>query len=362
MHGGISGGYGSQGFPGIVMLVGRLADHFDVTVYSIAYSREKIRAKSRVCSPPQWLPFLVLRVMWLVVVFCLHNASRSYDRLFALWGYPAGTLAVLMGRIFGKPSITYLLGAETAAIPEIKYGHLRRPLIRKVVLWTCENSSVLIALTERQARVLKQEGCKKVPCVVPFGVDGNQFHPMEKKLTLPLKMLHVANLTPVKDQVTLVRTLRAVLKRLPARLRIVGPDYMDGQIQKLVCEMKLGEHVEFTGPVLHAQIVEHYQWADLCIITSLSEGQNTSLTEAMMCGILPVSTEVGMMDQTVGNTMGIVAPCRDHESLGSQIVELFHNQALWEQKRLAAHEWAKTHDLHWTVQQLKSLIHDGHTN
>jgi glycosyltransferase involved in cell wall biosynthesis len=356
LHGGISGGFRSQGFPGIVLLTEKLSTSLDVTVFSLAFSETNRGNGYTIYSPPKWLRVALLRWLWLTSVFLSAHIRARYDCIFSYWGYPMGMLATALGKVINRPSLIYLLGAETANVPEIKYGYLRTPLSRALVLWTCRQVSTLILLNVIQLKALKRYGLNRDVAIVPFGVNRKLFYAAEKPRELPLKMVHVANLTAVKDQHTLIRTFELIRSKIPATLRIVGPDYLNGDIQKFVEEKGLSNEVEFTGPVLHSEIRSHYQWADLCILTSLSEGQNTSLTEAMMCGILPVSTRVGMMDDDFGSTIGIVATRGDYRSLANQIVELYQNSPEWERRRLKAHDWATTYDLEWTAHQLNTLI------
>src|SRR6185369_10184403 len=102
----------------------------------------------------------------------------------------------------------------------------------------------------------------------------------------PLRILHVANLTAVKDQTTLLHAFAALRGKREARLRIVGADALGGQIQRLAGALGVASDVEFTGPVPYANMPAHYRWADMVVSTSLSEGQNRGLTEAAMSGAL----------------------------------------------------------------------------
>ena len=248
-----------------------------------------------------------------------------------------------------------ILGAETADIPEINYGYLRSQISRKLVLFTCTHADRLIAVSEYQVNILKQHGLKRNTDVIPWGVDKNFFYPVFNTLDPPLKILHVANLNEVKDQYTLIHAFRIIRNRVSAVLKIVGPDYLNGKIQDLVSSLNLTNDVEFVGFVPHKEILKYFHWADAFMLTSLSEGQNNSITEAMMCGVLPVGTSVGIM-YDIGAEIGIVANCRDYESLGNKVLALYQQPVEWEKKRMAALEWATSHDLNWTVEQLKILL------
>ena len=356
MHGGMPNKISSQGFPKIVQIVEQLSNEFTVSVYSLTFCDKNLQPSGiNVFSPPYSLKLKLLRWIYLFTVFLSHHIHRPYHFFYSFWGYPIGFVVVLIAKALNRPVLVNILGAETAHVPEINYGHLRRPLTRKLVIWTCKQADELIAVSPYQVEILNRYGLYREVHVVPFGADKKLFFPIFNKPEPPLKIIHVANLTAVKDQATLIRTFQLIQKKIPARLRIVGGDFFNGKIQQLVKELDL-QDVEFTGFISHQDLTKHYHWADAFMLTSLSEGQNNSITEAMMCGLLPISTAVGSMDNIFGNEVGIVADCKDFEALADKVVELFHRTDEWEKRRRAAFKWADEHDLNWTVAQLNAII------
>jgi glycosyltransferase involved in cell wall biosynthesis len=235
---------------------------------------------------------------------------------------------------------------------------MRKFMSRKVVQWTCSRANELIAVSDYQLVQLSKYGIRRAAKVIPWGVDAKLFFPTDKEPVLPLKFIHVANLTAVKDQVTLVKVFANIRKAIPSKLRMVGPDFFNGVIQRLVDELGLTEDVEFTGFVLNRDILKHYHWADAFVLTSLSEGQNNSITEAMMCGLLPVSTRVGIMHD-LGNTVGVVEDVGDHEALARSVIELYNQSQEWKSRCMRARVWAMTHDLEWTTDQLQHVIENA---
>ena len=113
--------------------------------------------------------------------------------------------------------------------------------------------------------------------------------------------------------------------------------------------------MEFVGFIPHQKIAAYYYWADVFMLTSLAEGQNNSITEAMMCGALPVSTSVGIMDD-LGNEVGIVESPGDYQNLANQLIILYRQPEEWRRRQQAAQTWAETHDLNWTLIELKNLL------
>lgn len=356
MHGGIAGGLFNQGFPPIVRIVNRLSEEYDVCVYSHAPDEPEPGANFRFVTAPSWLTSGLLRWVVLVMKFVGHTIKNRYDNSLAFWGYPTGVVLMVASRLVGVRSTVILLGGETANVPEIKYGHFRNTISRQLILWMSIRVTNLITVSERQKKVLVDNGVRKNIKVIPWGSDVNVFFPNEKRTTAELRILHVANLTEVKDQETLLKAFDLIADEIPARLKIVGGDYMQGKIQGAAKKLRHYAAIEFIGAVPHSEIVFYYQWADLFMLTSLSEGQNSSLHEAMSCGCIPATTDVGAMDKLSGDNVGIVVNCGDCDMLARRVIELYNDKAMWSIRQARAVKYATAHDFENTIRQLKTVL------
>jgi glycosyltransferase involved in cell wall biosynthesis len=358
--GGIGAGIASQGLPIIATMTRGLAERFDVTVYSLhATDPGFVSRHYGVRSPPRWLAARAakkLRWPWLALQFMRDHARRPYGALFSFGGYPMGPVAVGLASLVRRPSVVTLLGAEAARVPSIGYGQLRRPFNRRVVMSTCKEASAVVVISRQQADALRWEGLTRSDLdVIPLGVDRTWSRPPRATFVAPLKLLHVANLTKVKDQSTLLRGFALLRKDIDARLRIVGPDFMDGALKRLACELGLGQDIEFVGAVPNGALPAHYDWADMFVLTSLSEGQNNAVTEAAMAGLLPVGTPVGCLAD-LGEAGAVLVRFADPADLAAKIRAVAGDRAAWERKAAYAHAWAEAHDLRWSVGRLTAVV------
>jgi len=360
MIGGIGAGFASQGFPAIAAITHGLTANFDVDVYSLIGPDPGFTPSGyEVLAPPRGLVgprTRKLRWPYLACQFLNEHRKRPYDVLFSFWAHPIGPLVVALAKLVRRPSVVTVIGAEAAAVPSIGYGHLRSPLTRRLVIATCEQASRLVVLSANQERTLREHGLRRDDVhVIPFGTDPAIFPLRPKRLEPPLKLLHVASLTEVKDQETLLHGFALLRRQLDARLRLVGTDCLSGRLQKLAADLQLRDDVEFVGPLRHEAIPHQHEWADLIVLTSLSEGQNNSLTEAAMSGRLQVSTPVGHVNDLGENAVVIVRK-QDPADFAAQIMAILRDPAEWDRKVLRAHAWAASHDLHWTVRSLASVL------
>jgi glycosyltransferase involved in cell wall biosynthesis len=361
--GGLGGGIGVQGVPAISAVTAALAERFDVTAYSLVRPDPAFEPPGYcVRSPPPSLGHArarKLRWLGLAARFLADSRRRPYDALLSFWGYPMGPLVLALAGLVRKPSIVAILGAEAAAVPSVGYGHLRRPTTRRLVLEVCARASRLVVLSDYQREALHRHGLRRSDVdVVPFGVDSRTFAFRPRRREPPLKLLHVANLTPIKDQATLLRGFALLRREMPAKLRLVGPDHMRGSVHALVADLGLGADVELVGPVPYGGIAQHYHWADAFLLTSLYEGQSTALTEAAMTGALLVSTPVGYA-QDIGSRGAVLVRPGDPADLARRIRDIAGDGAEWERKVVFARAWAEARDLRFTVGRYASIIEEA---
>jgi glycosyltransferase involved in cell wall biosynthesis len=143
-----------------------------------------------------------------------------------------------------------------------------------------------------------------------------------------LVLVQVARLDYLKDHATAIRTIQHVVAHRPETLLLLigeGPEL--AKIEDQVRQSNLVKHIRFLG--LRQDVPRLLAAADLCLLTSISEGIPLTLIEAM-CACLPVvATEVGGVGEVVedGKT-GFLARAQDHRALAQLVVRLAEAPAL----------------------------------
>lgn len=139
----------------------------------------------------------------------------------------------------------------------------------------------------------------------------------------------VANLSPIKDHVTL---LAAVASLAPARpnlhVVLVGNDGGSrASLQRLAADLGLAARVRFAGHLPNQPSPHHL--FDISVLTSISEGMPNSIIEAMAAARPVVATAVGAVpDAVVEGETGFLVPPRSPEILGERLAQLIHDGAL----------------------------------
>jgi len=356
---------GTTGYmPALAGVVSRLSKNFDITVYGTSTSEDDegmftcgnatvVLTRSRYSSP-------TLEKLWsLAQTFYQDHRKSPFDLLHGQWSLPGGFLAVVLGRLLGLPSIVSVMGADSASVHEINYGHLLRARTRTPVLWTCRRATAVTALTSFQEQQLRHHRLKRTDVhIIPFGADTALFFPSSPKPDPPpFNLLHVANLTEVKDQSTLLRAFGIISSVLDSRLRIIGPDYLKGKIQRLAESLGLGQKVEFLGRIENGALPAHYSWAHLLLHTSRHEGQGIVVAEAAACGTVTCGTRVGLIADLESRCTAAV-DVGDYAGLAKKALDLLHNTERRGQLEKNSLAWAAEHTIDWTVRQVEQLYRE----
>jgi len=351
----------SQGQPALACLTERLAKRFAVTFYSLSPANPGFRPDGfRFRAPPAAIVRAGVRGShWLTLagLFAADQVGNGRcDAVLSFWGYPMGAFAVTLAGVARRPSAVMLLGAEAADLPAIGYGHLRAPGARRRLFKACSRAGALVAVSRYQLDRMATHGFSRADAhVIPIGAEADRFRFEPKPPGTPLRILHVANLTAVKDQGTLLRAFALLRGRLDARLHIVGEDHMGGQVKRRAHALGVASDVEFTGAIPYTDMPAQYQWADMVVSTSLSEGQNLALTEAAMSGVLVVSTPVGHIND-LGEAAAVLVKAGDPEDVAARIAAIVADPDGWRRRVEAGRAWAAAHDADWTGNRIGEII------
>ena len=185
-----------------------------------------------------------------------------------------------------------LFELEHSEVPRWLHGFYEvffNSLVKTSYKYSDEVTSVCQDHIEHQRKIYSEIE----PKVVYNGIDVKKFNFNFKESSEQLSVGTVSRITPIKDQLTLIRSIPEVLAKNDAMFYIVGDvqdqEYYDECIQ-LSRELGIEENVEFTG---FQDSSKWYPRFDVFILPSLSEGFPLTLLEAMSTGTPCVATNVG---------------------------------------------------------------------
>jgi glycosyltransferase involved in cell wall biosynthesis len=346
--------------PVLLALIERLASRHEVVVISLDPNIQPseyellgarvvnlglIKARTRL----SWAAVTLRKLM-----SALRTAGGGFDLLHAFWVFPQGTLAVAAGSLLRVPVIVSIGGGELVWLPTIHYGGMRTLRSRITMSATLRSASAVSAPSMYATRPATR--ARADIQWIPTGVDTTIFRgSMERTCGAPWRLVHVAGLSEVKNQETLLRAARQVADVCPdIVLDCIGVDALNGRVQALARSLGIADIVRFHGVLTVDEIVPFYQKAHLFVQSSLYESMGAAVLEASAAGVPTVGTNVGIVAEMAPGA-ALAVPVSDPNALARGIVELLENSPRREALALAAQDFARTYNADWTVAQFDGL-------
>ena len=237
-------------------------------------------------------------------------------------------------------------------------GEIHHRILRQVsgILadkWQCNSKAVW----DREKNRLGMARSKLV--ILPNALDLTKFSPpdeerreqVRRSLGLDTRqpiIVSVANPRPVKDVSTLIRAARHVKEQYPlVQFVVVGTGPMLETLQQEVCSAGLGDQVRFAGA--QSDVTPFIAAADICVLTSLSEGSSNSVLEYMGMGIPSVLSDIPPNRELVS---GLFFEPGNEKDLARKIQTLLTDASLRAQLR---HEYVSAAEEH-SSQKVFALV------
>jgi glycosyltransferase involved in cell wall biosynthesis len=255
------------------------------------------------------------------------HRRRRFDVLQAFWATESGALAALAGRLLDVPTVVSLAGGELACLPDIGYGGQLALSERLTIRLALRLASAVTAgsfeLVQRASPRLQGRPSARA-LRLPLGVDLSLFSPAPGPAAepLPLRLIQVGSLIPVKDQVTLLQAA-ARLRRLGVEfsLEVVGAGPLAPQLATLAGELDLDRVVHLLGALPHHHLPQVYRTGAVYVCSSSHEAQGMAPLEAAACGLPVVGTNVGILPE-LSPEAAIVTPVGDPSALADALAGL----------------------------------------
>lgn len=270
---------------------------------------------------PKWqLPFSLIKQLFQLVFFLPKS-----DFIICQYVSYHCLLPVLLGKIMGKKCILFLLGGDCHNYPLIGRGNFRNKLLTLATKFCVKNAHLLCPVHESlmqftnlyETREPKKQGLKnqienlKTPFLaIPYGIDSSVFYP-ENVPRIQNSFITISSkfAPPVLENKGLDLIIEAA-KLLPDfHFSILGNnDWFNAK--------ELPENLKLIPPgdaeFLRKNLSQHEYYLQI----SISEGFPNALCEAMLCGCIPIGSEVYGIPDIIGNT-GYLLKKRDVNELVS---------------------------------------------
>lgn len=266
----------------------------------------------------------ILRKHWEVEHLLVHGVAalpsilrgvRRSDVVYTWFASTYAAPAVAAARAFGRRSVIAIGGGDVAGIPEIGYGIWISPWKSRLVSYALKTADRIIAVDP----FLKQEAIRRAAYdggnieVLPTGYDSVFWSPGGEQSDSVLTVAVCES--EARLRVKGLDLLLEAARRLPGtHFLIVGlqEPYASG------LRSKAPANVEIRGRVSPEEVRSLYRKSRVYCQPSRFEGLPNSVCEAMLCGCVPVGTDVGGM-RTPVDGYGLLVPWGDPAALAEAI-------------------------------------------
>jgi teichuronic acid biosynthesis glycosyltransferase TuaC len=267
------------------------------------------------------------------------HGEQPFDLVHAHFIYPDGVMAARLGERYGIPVVTT---EQSIWAPALE----RFPAIRRQVVAALPRLSLITGVSEAvRASLVEALGERFEFALLPNVVDESAFPaPQGDEAWDPQRILFVGLIRHVKGLDVLVRALALLRERRPSvKLRVVGATFYPVQeadweeVQRLVSELELGEHVEFAGQASPPEVAAAMRASAVLALPSRREAFPAVLLEALASGTPVVATRCGGPEEVVTSEVGRLVPPEDPGALAAALDEMLTLRPTIDRARLRDH-------------------------
>jgi glycosyltransferase involved in cell wall biosynthesis len=260
-----------------------------------------------------------------------HRDGRPFDVVHAFFGW-CGTSAALIGWRFRIPVVFHPAGGEFLDLHDIDYG-MRTTLLGRISLRVAMAGADRITVASGRMQALAAT-CGVKTERVPLGVALDRWPPRAPRprhQSRPLRVLHVGDIRPVKDQTMLMTAMDHLRDAgLAFSLDVVGLDTTDGAIQRSAAARRVEPVTRWHGVLRRDALRRLMEAADVVLVSSRHEAGPLVVLEAAVAGVPTIGTAVGHIAEWAPDA-AVAVPVGDAAALARATMEL----AADEPRRLA---------------------------
>ena len=316
----------------------------NITIYKVGICKKSLHF---------WTKFEVIKWLFKAKHQLRELLSKNdYNLAHAFFGFPTGWLTYRKRE--NLPYIISLRGSDVpGANPRLKFDYkLLGGLFREI--W--KNADLRVANSKGLAQRAKLFAPELAFQVIPNGIDTNRFTPAKSKLPLkPFKLITVGRLSQVKRLDLAIRAIhRARNLGLDVEFTVVGNGNLAEELKNLAEKLGIADNVHFTGWLKPDEIPQCYQNHHAFILTSINEGMNNAMLEAMACGLPIISTACEGTEELVNNN-GIIISNPTAENIAKAIIETASDPAKYDKMADCSRKTAKKFSWTDTAEQYLKL-------
>ena len=273
--------------------------------------------------------------MIILIFFILRHISGSAAMVTWFGDYHAAVM-VFFGRLFGKKVIIFAGGQEAICYPELRKGVYFKKWRGRVVKYALRHATLIIpnhaSLLDHENFYYSAEGkkdgiryynpgIKTRMIIIPNGIDTGKYYRDESIPKEPRNVLTVGTMSSNADFINKGFDLFTEMARRNPDLNFtligIKEPFMPWIEQLYHIRSVANLNLIFSYCPDEKLFIE-YNRARVFVQASITEGMPNTLNEAMLCGCIPVGSNVNGIPDVIGNA-GLVVMKRDVSELETAV-------------------------------------------
>jgi glycosyltransferase involved in cell wall biosynthesis len=214
------------------------------------------------------------------------------------------------------------------------------------LLGSSRNARCLLTATAATRADIPQRYRAKCRDMLENGVDLEVFRaapwPEPPGNGRPLRVLFVGRLLPFKGVAMLLEAVASIRAESPVQLAIAGTGPEQNALRQKAGELGIAGHVEFLGPLPHAEVARRLTESHVFCLPSIRESGGAVLLEAMAAARPVVALDYGGPSEIVDGEVGAMVPATGWkpvvEGLAGIFEDIFRDPEGWRRRGQAGRQ------------------------
>lgn len=325
----VPGGVDASGtervIPAFLWLIERMARRHEVHVFALHQQPE----------PAEW-PLLGAKVhnigtgpgrrrRFFSRVAVEHRVA-PFDVIHAMFGGP-GMYAAGAGWRHHTPVLLHLTGGELLPASSTAYGQRSGWRSQLGVQFAVAGANRVTVPSRYMQELAAARGIHT--SIVPLGVALDRWParpPVPRDARQPARLLHIADLKPVKDQTTILRAVAQLRERgVACELDIAGFDTTAGALRRSPAAARVAGVTRWHGVLGRTELRALTERADVLVHASRHEAGALAVLEAAVAGVPTVGTPVGHIPEWAPHA-AVAIPIGDPAAMASEVAALLADE------------------------------------
>jgi glycosyltransferase involved in cell wall biosynthesis len=265
---------------------------------------------------------------------------------------PYGVLAWITAKLTRSKTGISFIGADL-------YKGIREACYRKIVISMLPHCDHITVTGKEMREILVDCGVPKNRIhVLPHGIERPYSRPKER--SQEYDMVFVGELIPRKRVDVLLDAFKLVKETFEdARFCIVGDGPLRSALEAQAMRAGISAAVDFEG--FQDDVWPYLEKSKVFVLASEGEGLPFAMIEAMVCGLVPVVTDVGTIRDVVTNgENGFLVKMGEPHTLAKSVERLLTDGDLYREMSQKAMDIGKDFSYQKTVEVWDDIFSQGH--